>query len=85
MAICRSGGRILYTRRQAGRQEPDEEIMFMFAISGVIYYNTLSESTHEKILGIPERWFWAVVHAAFCVFVEVLLNLGSHLIWEYPW
>ena len=61
------------------------EIMFMFAISGVIYYNTLSESTHEKILGIPERWFWAVGYAAFCVFVEVLLNLGGHLIWEYPW
>ncbi|MDY0313246.1 MAG: hypothetical protein RBR20_14110 [Desulfobacterales bacterium] len=61
------------------------EIMFMFAIAGIIYYNTLSDSTREKILGIPERWFWAVAYSAFCVLVEVLLNLGGHLVWEYPW
>ena len=61
------------------------EIMFMFAISGIVYYYTLSESTREKILGIPERWFWALAYTGFCVFVEVLLNIGGHLIWSYPW
>ncbi len=61
------------------------EIMFMFAISGIIYYNTLSEDKSEKILGIPNRWFWAVGYTAFCVFVECLLNMGGHLVWEYPW
>lgn len=60
------------------------EIIFMFLILGIIYYHTLSESTREKILGIPEKWFWAVVYAAFCVFVECLLNKGGHLVWEYP-
>ncbi len=60
------------------------EIIFMFLILGIIYYHTLSESTTERILGIPEKWFWAVAFSAFCVFVECLLNMGGHLVWEYP-
>ena len=60
------------------------EIMFMFAIVGIIYYNTLSESTTEKILGVPEKWFWAIGYSVFCVFVECVLNYGGHLVWEYP-
>ena len=61
------------------------EIMFMFAISGFIYYYTLSENKSDRILGIPNRWFWAIGYAIFCVFVECLLNMGGHLVWEYPW
>jgi hypothetical protein len=61
------------------------EIMFMFAISGIIYYNTLSEDVKDKILGIPNRWFWAIGYAAFCVFVECYLNKGGHLVWECTW
>ncbi len=60
------------------------EIMFMFAISGVIFYNTLPADRHAKVLGLPNRWFWAIGYAVFCVFVECLLNLGGHLVWEYP-
>ncbi|MBE7484697.1 MAG: hypothetical protein HS104_32615 [Polyangiaceae bacterium] len=60
------------------------EIMFMFALSGLIYFNTLSGDPAKKVLGVPERWFWAAGYSAFCVFVEVLLNLGGHLVWEYP-
>ena len=60
------------------------EIMFMFALSGLIYFNTLSEGPERRIAGLPERWFWAVGYSAFCVFVEVLLNMGGHLVWEYP-
>jgi len=59
------------------------EIMFMFAISGIIYYHTLSEDKKEKILGVPNRWFWAIGYSVFCVFVECFLNLGGHLVWEY--
>ncbi len=61
------------------------EIMFMFAIAGIIFYNTLSENRDDKILGIPDRWFWAIGYSVFCVFVECLLNIGGHLVWEYPW
>lgn len=60
------------------------EIMFMFLLVGIIYYYTLSESTTEKILGLPEKWFWAIGYSIFCVFVECLLNIGGHLVWEYP-
>ena len=59
------------------------EIIFMFLLLGIIFYHTLSQSTTAKILGIPEKWFWAVVYAVFCVFVECLLNMGGHLVWEY--
>lgn len=61
------------------------EIMFMFAIVGIIYYNSLLEHKEQKILGIPNRWAIAIGYAAFCVFVEILLNIGGHLVWEYPW
>jgi hypothetical protein len=60
------------------------EIMFMFAISGIIFYHSLSDDPKEKILGLPNRWFWAIGYSVFCVFVEVILNLGGHLVWEYP-
>jgi hypothetical protein len=61
------------------------EIMFMFAIAGIIYYNSLSEERNAKIMGLPDRWFWAIGYSAFCVFIECLLNMGGLLIWEYPW
>jgi hypothetical protein len=44
----------------------------------------LSESKNEKILGLPEKWFWAIGYSVFCVFVECLLNIGGQLVWEYP-
>lgn len=59
------------------------EIMFMFLLSGIIWYHTCSEDPKDRILGIPNRWFWAIGYSVFCVFVEVLLNKGGLLIWEY--
>jgi len=61
------------------------EIIFMFMLSGLVYYYTLSPNKADKILGVPNRWFWAIGYAVFCVFVECLLNAGGHLVWEYPW
>jgi hypothetical protein len=61
------------------------EIMFMFALNGFVYYNFLSENKEDKILGIPNQWFWAIGLAAFCVLIECALNIGGHLTWTYPW
>lgn len=61
------------------------EIMFMFAIAGIIFFNSLPEDPNEKVLGVPARWFLAVFFSTFCVFIECLLNIGGHLVWEYPW
>jgi len=59
------------------------EIIFMFLIAGIIYYHTLSSGKTARILGIPEKLFWVFAYAAFCVFVECLLNTGGHLVWAY--
>jgi len=61
------------------------EIVFMFAILGIIYFRTVSDDPNEKILGIPDRWFWALLYSAICVFVETFLNRGRLLIWDYSW
>jgi hypothetical protein len=61
------------------------EITFMFAIAGIAFGKMLPEDKKLKILGIPNRILIAVVGAAFCVFVEVLLNAIGALTWDYPW
>ncbi len=60
------------------------EILFMFSILGIVYYHSLNPDRKAKILGIPDMWAWAIGYAAFSVFIEVFLNLGGHLVWEYP-
>ena len=61
------------------------EIMFMFAVSGIIWSKMLLPEKKTKIIGIPNRALIAVVGAAFCVFVEYLLNSAGALTWEYTW
>lgn len=61
------------------------EIMFMFAVSGIIWSKMLLPKKEDKILGIPNRWFIAVTGAIFCVFVEYLLNGVGALTWDYTW
>ena len=65
------------------------EIMFMFLLAGLVYYHTLSEEEdfptwRRPMWRRPEAWLWAVGYSVFCVFVEVLLNKGGLLVWEYP-
>jgi len=61
------------------------EICFMFAIAGIAFCKMLPKDRTEKVLGIPNRLFFAIFGSAFCVFVEVLLNRADALIWEWPW
>jgi hypothetical protein len=61
------------------------EICFMFAIAGIAFTKMLPADRKLKILGVPNRIFMAVVGAAFCVFVEILLNAIGALTWDYPW
>lgn len=61
------------------------EILFMFSVSGIIWSKMLPPDKKTKILGIPNRAFIAVAGAAFCVFVEYLLNSAGALTWEYTW
>lgn len=61
------------------------EIMFMFAIAGVVFSKMLPDDKGLKVLGVPNRLLFAVFGSAFCVFVEVLLNAVGALTWDYSW
>lgn len=61
------------------------EICFMFAVSGVIWSKMLPCRKEDRILGIPNRWFVAILGSIFCVFIECVLNAANALTWDYPW
>ncbi|MGD0612500.1 MAG: hypothetical protein ABSB41_13390 [Anaerolineales bacterium] len=61
------------------------EICFMFAVSGIIWTKMLLPNPQTRILGIPNRALIAIAGAAFCVFVEYLLNSMGALTWDYAW
>ena len=61
------------------------EISFMFAVAGIAFGKLLLPDKKQKILGVPNRLAIAVGYAAFCVFVEVLLNAIGALTWDYSW
>ena len=61
------------------------EIAFMFSIGGIVFAKFLSGDKEKKILGLPNRWAMAIGFTLFSVFVEILLNWGNYLIWEYVW
>lgn len=61
------------------------EITFMFLIMGVVATKTLPSNKKMKILGIPNRIVFAVVNSIFCCIVEIILNAGGWLTWEYSW
>jgi hypothetical protein len=60
------------------------EIMFMFAIAGIVFYYSIPEDPKARMFGLPERWVWAVGFTLFCVFIECVLNAAGLLVWEYP-
>ncbi|NQT61464.1 MAG: hypothetical protein HQ556_00770 [Candidatus Marinimicrobia bacterium] len=59
------------------------EIMFMFAVSGIIWTKFLLPNKEDKILGVPNRWFIAIAGSIFCVFIEILLNAVDALTWDW--
>jgi hypothetical protein len=61
------------------------EIMFMFAIAGVAFGKMLPPDTKQKILGIPNRLFFAIANSAFCVIVEIWLNDIGALTWDWKY
>jgi hypothetical protein len=60
------------------------EIMFMFALLGLVFYHSLSRKPGAAFFGIPEAWFYAIAYSLVCVAVECVLNAAGLLVWEYP-
>ena len=61
------------------------EICFMFAIAGITFTKMLPADRNLRILGVPNRLFFAITGSVFCVFVEYLLNQAGALTWDYAW
>ena len=61
------------------------EIMFMFAVAGVTFCKMLPSDPKMKILGIPNRLFFALANSIFCVVVEIGLNSVNALTWDWSW
>ena len=60
------------------------EITFMFAIMGIVMCKMLPADKNMKILGIPNRWVYAVIGSILAIIIECLLNWCGALTWEYP-
>ncbi len=61
------------------------EITFMFLIMGVACSIILPEDKKTKIIGIPNRLFFAIFFATLSVFIEIILNHVGALTWDYSW
>ncbi len=61
------------------------EIMFMFAIAGILYFKSIDADPRATVLGLPNRWFWAIFYSVVSVLVELALNSGGLLVWDYRW
>ena len=60
------------------------EIMFMFAILGIIWQRSLSGKAGARLFGLGEGWFFALAYSLICVVVELVLNAGGLLVWDWP-
>jgi len=61
------------------------EIMFMFALAGVIYAKLLPADRATRVLGIPNRLAVGLALSIVSVAVELFLHATGTFHWEYWW
>jgi hypothetical protein len=61
------------------------ELSVMFSFAGLTMSKLLPDDPKRKILGINNRWLFAVFNAAFFSAVEIFLASTPAFIWVYPW
>jgi len=61
------------------------EISLMFSIAGLVLSKILPPDPKLKVLGVPNRLFFAVVNAAFFSIFEIFLVKTPTFVWVYPW
>ncbi len=61
------------------------EIMFMFAVAGIVYAKLLPADRTVRILGMPNRLAVALGLSVISVAVELFLHASGTFHWEYWW
>ncbi|MFA5235963.1 MAG: hypothetical protein WC399_03900 [Bacilli bacterium] len=61
------------------------ELSMMFSIAGLAMSKLLPEDPKLKILGMNNRWLFAIGNAAFFAIFEIFLAGTPAFIWVYPW
>jgi hypothetical protein len=61
------------------------EIMFMFAIAGIVYTKFLPGDRSVRVLGLPNRLAVALGLSLVSVAVEVFLHATGTFHWHYSW
>lgn len=61
------------------------ELSMMFAIAGLAMSKLLPKDKDLKILGMNNRWLFAIGNAAFFAIFEIFLAGTPAFIWVYPW
>jgi hypothetical protein len=61
------------------------EIMFMFAVAGIVYAKLLPADRTVRILGMPNRLAVALGLSLVSVAVELFLHASGTFHWEYWW
>ena len=61
------------------------EIMFMFAVAGIVYAKLLPADRSVRILGMPNRLAVALGLSLVSVAVELFLHASGTFHWEYWW
>ncbi|MDD3946640.1 MAG: hypothetical protein PHI19_02260 [Clostridia bacterium] len=61
------------------------ELSMMFSVAGIATYKLLPADPQKKILGINNRWLFAVGNAAFFSLVEIFLASTPAFLWVFKW
>lgn len=61
------------------------ELSFMFAVAGLVLSKLLPQDPKQKILGINNRIFFAILNAALFSFIEIFLAITPAFHWVYSW
>ncbi len=61
------------------------ELSLMFSIAGLVMSKFLPADPGLRVLGLPNRWAFAIGSAAFFAVFEIFLARTPTFVWVYPW
>jgi hypothetical protein len=61
------------------------ELILMFSVAGLVLSKILPADPKQKVFGINNRLFFAVVNAALFSIIEIFLAKTPAFAWVYPW